>query len=99
MTLPILDYDALDADARRAALSRPAAAGREELVALVRATIARVRAEGDTALLDYAQRFDGGAPVNLRVPREEIDAAAASLGSDAIAALRRARRLKCVRAV
>jgi histidinol dehydrogenase len=90
MTLAILDYDLLDAGARRAALSRPAAAGREELIALVRATIARVRAEGDAALLDYAQRFDGGAPVNLRVPREEIDAAAAGLGSDAIAALRRA---------
>lgn len=55
MMLPILDYSALDEDARRQALSRPAVAEREQLVALVRETVARVRAEGDQAVLDYAR--------------------------------------------
>ena len=90
MMLPILDMAALDEVARRAALARPAAADREQLVALVRDTVVRVRAEGDEAALDYARRFDGGAPVNLRVPQAEIAEAVASVGESALAALRRA---------
>ncbi|MBU6379203.1 MAG: histidinol dehydrogenase [Gammaproteobacteria bacterium] len=90
MSLDILDWSQLDADGRRAALSRPANEDRAQLVELVRGTIARVRTEGDAALLDYARRFDGGAPINLRVPREEIDAAVDGLGNDARAALQRA---------
>ncbi|MEY2625054.1 MAG: histidinol dehydrogenase, partial [Pseudomonadota bacterium] len=68
MMLPIIDYSALNESERRAALSRPATDQRENIFSLVSETIARVRAEGDAALLDYAQRFDGGAPANLRVP-------------------------------
>jgi histidinol-phosphate aminotransferase len=89
MTLPIHEFAALDPAARRAVLSRPAAEGREQMVALVRETIARVRAQGDDALLDYARRFDGGAPLNLRVPQAEMEAALAALAADARAALQR----------
>lgn len=90
MMLPILDYAALDPQRRREALARPAAENQEQLVELVRATIARVRTDGDAAVLDYAARFDGGAPVNLRVPAEEIAAAATTLDERSLQALRRA---------
>jgi len=88
--LPIIDYSGLDEKARRDALSRPSAEKRDELVALVRETIARVRTEGDVALLDYAQRFDGGTPVNLKVPTSEVDEAVEKVGDEVVAALRRA---------
>ena len=90
MMLPILEYASLNAAERSAALSRPAMDHRDNVLSLVRETIARVRKEGDSALLDYAQRFDGGAPINLRVPTTEIDDAVASVGPDALAALQRA---------
>lgn len=90
MMLPIFEYSSLDDRARESVLSRPAMDNRDDIISLVRETIARVRNEGDSALLDYAQRFDGGAPVNLRVPAAEIDAAVASVGPNALAALQRA---------
>ncbi len=90
MMLPIIDYSALNESERRAALSRPATDQRENIFSLVSETIARVRAEGDAALLDYAQRFDGGAPANLRVPTAEIDEAMIRVDAEALAALQRA---------
>jgi len=90
MMLPVLEVAKLDAAQRRAALARPTAEDREPLLARVRETVARVRLEGDAAALDYARRFDGGVPTNLRVPAAEIDAAAAGLEAQALAALRRA---------
>lgn len=90
MTLEILEWNTLDTRARQAALARPALEDRDTLVALVRETVARVRAEGDAAALDYARRFDGGAPAELRVSSSVIDAAVAQVGEDAINALRRA---------
>ncbi|MCI8623333.1 MAG: histidinol dehydrogenase [Provencibacterium sp.] len=38
----------------------------------VRAIIGEVRARGDAALRDYAERFDGGSPERLEVTREEM---------------------------
>lgn len=90
MMLPILDYASLDDVARRDALSRPAVAERAQLVALVRETVARVRAEGDSAVLDYARRFDGGEPESLRVPVEDLDSALQSLAPIERHALERA---------
>lgn len=90
MMLPILDYATLDANAQREALSRPAVAERAQVVALVRETVARVRAEGDSAVLDYARRFDGGEPESLRVPLEHLNAALRSLSPIERDALQRA---------
>lgn len=90
MMLPILDYAALDAAARRDALSRPAVAERAQLVSLVRETVARVRAEGDSAVLDYARRFDGGEPESLRVSVDDLDSALQSLAPIERDALERA---------
>ena len=47
---------------------------RTNVEAAVAAIIADVRSRGDRALLDYAERFDGGAPEALEVTREEIEA-------------------------
>jgi histidinol dehydrogenase len=77
--LPVVDLDALDGPGRRAALARPTAEDREEVVALVRDTVRAVREGGDGAVLDFARRFDGGAPERLRVAPSDLDAALASL--------------------
>jgi histidinol dehydrogenase len=55
----------------------------------VRAIIARVRAGGDEALCEYTARFDRFDPreKGLRVSAAEIDAASASVSSEALAAL------------
>lgn len=90
MMLPIVDFASLDGAARAQALARPAATERDQLVALVRETVMRVRSEGDSAVLDYARRFDGGAPESLRVPHEDLDAALHSLSSTERDALERA---------
>lgn len=73
--LPILDYAGLDRAARRAALERPAAEDRAPLIASVRGIVREVRERGDSAVLEFATRFDGVAPARLRVPTDELDAA------------------------
>jgi histidinol dehydrogenase len=88
--LPMLDYAGLDAAGRRAALERPAAEDRARTVALVRETVREVRARGDAAVLEYAARFDGGAPERLRVPHTELDAALEALTAAQRSALERA---------
>lgn len=50
-----------------------------QLTANVAEIIARVRREGDAALTDYNQRFDGNGRKGLRVTRAEIDEAYAQL--------------------
>ncbi|HEU00549.1 hypothetical protein LCGC14_0187370 [marine sediment metagenome] len=58
----------------------------------VRAIIARVRAEGDAALIDLTRRFDGLdlTAETLRVESDEIDAAFAATAPETLAALRTA---------
>lgn len=85
--LPILDLTTLGPAERRRWLERPQVDAREQIVQLVRDTVTTVRARGDAALLDYAARFDGGAPVNLRVPTDEIRTALSQLAADSRAAL------------
>jgi histidinol dehydrogenase len=88
--LPILDYARLDAAGRRAALERPAADDRAQIIAAVRETVRDVQARGDAAVLEYAARFDGGAPERLRVPALQIDAALDALTAEQRSALERA---------
>lgn len=82
---------ALSAERRAALLGR----GRGRLRDLrepVQRILEDVRARGDAALLDYAERFDGGLPQSLRVPAEEIAAALAGAEPAYVAALRQAAR-------
>ena len=61
-----------------------------DLAAPVDAIIARVRAEGDVALLDYTQRFDGVSLESITVPRDNIAQALAGAEPAYLAALRQA---------
>ena len=90
MSLQILDWSALDAPGRRAALARPSAEDSGAVLAAVRAIVARVREQGDAALREYSLRFDGHAPETLRVGAAEIDAAMGRVDPRGIAALERA---------
>ena len=90
MSLQILDWSALDAPGRRAALARPSAEDSGEVLAAVRAIVARVREQGDAALREYSLRFDGHAPETLRIGAAEIDAAMGRVDPRGIAALERA---------
>jgi histidinol dehydrogenase len=55
----------------------------------VKAIVARVRGDGDTALLGFARRFDGVSPP-IEVSRDEMRAAAARVPDDVRRAIRRA---------
>ena len=62
----------------------------EDVDEAVRAIIADVVARGDAALIDYTSRFDGLdlTPERLRVGADEIEAAVAGCGREALDALR-----------
>ncbi|HEU4590483.1 MAG TPA: histidinol dehydrogenase [Steroidobacteraceae bacterium] len=86
----IIDWKSAGIDARRAALRRPAAGSRDEVVRQASEVIAGVRAGGDAAVRRYTQKFGGPALEDLRVARAEFRAARESLGAREIAALERA---------
>jgi histidinol dehydrogenase len=69
-----LDLSSVDDNALADHLPRPVVDGDEPLDA-VRSIIADLRRRGDLALRDLAERFDGGAPDQFRVPGAELDAA------------------------
>jgi len=75
---------------RRAALARPAAESRAEVVAQAGEIIEAVRAEGDAAVRRFTQKFGGPALDDLRVPPAEFRDARGSLKPQEIAALERA---------
>ena len=62
----------------------------EDVDAIVRDIIARVRAEGDAALIDYTKRFDqlDLAETGIAVSEAEVDAALAAVDAETLAALR-----------
>jgi len=64
-----------------AVLPRPAIAD-EGPVAAVREILAAVKTRGDDALREFADRFDGGAPEQFLVSREEMMAALARVPAD-----------------
>ena len=77
-----LRFDAASLDSSRAAAleGRDAWAASSPAVASeVAALLARVRAEGDGALREFARRFDGTALDALEVPRESWKAALEAL--------------------
>lgn len=63
------------------------ASGVEAIVADI---LKNVRERGDEALMEYCEKFDGGAPENLEVSQDEINKAISSLDSDFIAVLEEA---------
>jgi histidinol dehydrogenase len=83
-----LDWQALDAAGRRAALARPPAPSGPDLLPQVRAIIATVRRDGDAALRAYAREFDQAELGPLQVAPAEFAAAESQLAPEALAALR-----------
>ena len=63
-------------------LRRPGGFLSEKVRATARQIVEDVRERGDTALLDYTERFDGVRPEPIRVPKAEIDGARASLSPE-----------------
>ncbi|HVN99105.1 MAG TPA: histidinol dehydrogenase [Steroidobacteraceae bacterium] len=88
--MQLLDWQALDAAGRRAALARAPALADESVLQQARDIIARVRSEGDAALRAYARQFGGVEPGELRVAPAEFAEALASLPAAALDALRTA---------
>lgn len=63
----------------------------QNIVDAARDIVANVRANGDAAVRDYCQRFDGVELQNFRLPQEQIDAALEGLDP---ALSRRSKRLR-----
>jgi histidinol dehydrogenase len=85
--IPILDWRALTAAERDAALRRPTQRARAEVVSATRDIIAEVRSGGDTALLELTRQFDGAKLASLAVRAEEFTVAQDGLNNDARQAL------------
>ncbi|RKH88452.1 histidinol dehydrogenase [Corallococcus sp. AB045] len=95
MSASVLKYlgslSALEPDARRKLLARTGESD-AQVASRVQSLIARVRAEGDRALFDFAREFDRVELAALEVPRERWNAALESIPSDVREALTRAAR-------
>ncbi len=89
-TLPILQWSSMSADARRAALRRPAQGDTEQLHASTKRILDDVRARGDAAVLEYTRRFDCPTIDALEVTPEEFEWAETQLNETQKAALHRA---------
>jgi histidinol dehydrogenase len=83
-------WQELDDERQAALLRRPALANDPEFAARVAAIIARVRAEGDAALIELTAAHDGVQLTSLEVTGAEFAAAEAELGEDQRAAIRAA---------
>lgn len=85
----ILEWTALDASGRRAALARPVPEARSGIAARAAEIIAAVRAQGDAALRAFARDYDGAEVAALRVTPAEFRTARAALEPAQIAAIER----------
>jgi histidinol dehydrogenase len=90
MRMRILDWQTLDASARRAALARPAQCASADVNADVRGIIAAVRRDGDAALRHLTTRFDHVDLDELAVTGAEIAAARRAVTPEQHTALERA---------
>ena len=62
----------------------------QNIVDAARDIVANVRANGDAAVRDYCQRFDGVELQSFRLPQEQVDAALEGLDPAFVAALEKA---------
>lgn len=75
----MITWSSLSANEKKQALARPAMANSQQLKQTVGEIIARVEAEGDTAVLDYTRKFDCPDLKSLVLSQENIDALAAKV--------------------
>ena len=86
----ILDWNSLSEAQKRAALSRPAQSDSAQVAVIARDIIARVRSEGDAALLSLTEQFDLAHLDSLQVTAAEFDVAERALQAHQHAAIERA---------
>jgi histidinol dehydrogenase len=86
----ILDWKSLSAAQRADALKRPAQRDAARISATAQDIIARVRAEGDAALLALTEQFDAVRLSTLQVTPQEFEDAAGELNAEQNAAIERA---------
>jgi histidinol dehydrogenase len=89
--IELKDWSQLDREQRERALARPPSSTSATLSRTVAEIVAAVRERGDDALVEFTTRFDGVSPMSLRVPAEDIAAAADELTQDQRTALEKAR--------
>ncbi|HEY4529511.1 MAG TPA: histidinol dehydrogenase [Luteimonas sp.] len=85
-----LDWSALDAGGRAAALQRPVQATAAAVTATVTAIIDAVATRGDAAVHDFGTRLDGVDLEDARVPGADFDAAMAEVPAGLLDAMRAA---------
>lgn len=78
MKIGYYDWDRTDAAAKARIMHR-SVAEMDDMSEKVRPILADVKARGDAAVRDYAQKFDGAVLDNLKVSEEEFEAAAKSI--------------------
>ncbi len=83
-------WQSLSNEQQDSVLERPAITEGANITAAVSDVIAKVRSEGDAALLELTERFDKVRPDSIRVSSEEIEAASARLSEEMKVALEQA---------
>ncbi|AKS43343.1 histidinol dehydrogenase [Wenzhouxiangella marina] len=83
----IIDASTLDDAGLLQLLARPSMEADIELRRTVADILARVRRDGDAALLDYGRRFDGREPESLLASPESLASAATELDEDLLQAI------------
>lgn len=89
--MKIVEWDKLDQQERRAILARPLFKNDESLSDKVKQIVEGVKERGDTALREYAFKFDESVLNDLRVPPEKLKKALTDLSPDLRSALERAK--------
>ncbi|CAI2309992.1 TPA: histidinol dehydrogenase [Vibrio parahaemolyticus] len=83
-------WQSLSEEQQDAILERPAIAEGANITAAVADVIAKVRTQGDAALLELTEKFDCVKPESIRVPSKEINAASERLSAEMKQALEQA---------
>jgi histidinol dehydrogenase len=87
MSISIYQWTELDTQQQSALLARPAMSQDDSIRDKVEEIVAAVRANGDAALLDYTQQYDGADITSFRVPASELDAARGRLTGEQLSAI------------
>ena len=85
-------WQSLSESQQESALERPAIAEGANVTSAVEAVIGQVKAEGDKALLELTEKFDGIRPESIRVSQQEIDEASERLSDEMKQALEQAHK-------
>jgi histidinol dehydrogenase len=83
----MITWSSLSRDEKKKALARPAMANSQQLKQTVSEIIAKVEADGDSAVLDYTRKFDCSDLRSLVLSQEKIDLLAAKVTPEVASAI------------